>query len=214
MRVAGAVLCGGQSRRMGTDKALLHVDGQPMARRVHDALVQAGCSPVIAVGGDLAALRDQGLVAVPDDYPGQGPLGAIITALGHLRSEADAVMILACDLADASPLAVAEVCAPFADDPTIDVVLPRSDTRRHMHHALWRTSALTALRDVFDQGERAPRRALELLKVHELTVNAPHWAAWLADIDSPADLLRRRDRPPLHTTLGGDSSTPGGRPRP
>ena len=50
----GAVLCGGASRRMGTDKALVEVDGVPMAERVAGALHAGGCAPVVFVGGDGA----------------------------------------------------------------------------------------------------------------------------------------------------------------
>ncbi|WP_434127450.1 molybdenum cofactor guanylyltransferase, partial [Enterococcus faecium] len=60
LRFAGAVLTGGDSRRMGTDKALIEVDGGPLARRVANALRAAGADPVIAVGGDLEALGDLG----------------------------------------------------------------------------------------------------------------------------------------------------------
>ena len=43
---AGAVLCGGASRRMGSDKALLGVEGRAMAVRVAGALAAAGGRPV------------------------------------------------------------------------------------------------------------------------------------------------------------------------
>lgn len=85
---AGAVLCGGASRRMGRDKALIPVDGRTLAGRVADALDAAGASPVVAVGGDLAALRAEGLTAVPDAMPGAGPLAGIVTALGPGRDRA------------------------------------------------------------------------------------------------------------------------------
>ena len=52
---AGAVLCGGASRRMGTDKAFVEVGGQPMAERVAAALEEAGCAPVVFVGGERRA---------------------------------------------------------------------------------------------------------------------------------------------------------------
>jgi molybdopterin-guanine dinucleotide biosynthesis protein A len=78
--VFGAVLCGGASR-MGVDKATIPVDGVAMARRVADALAAAGCSPVSAIGGDPAELGRLGLDTVIDRYPGDGPLGGILTAL-------------------------------------------------------------------------------------------------------------------------------------
>jgi molybdenum cofactor guanylyltransferase len=79
---AGAVLCGGASRRMGRDKALIALEGRALAVRVAEAVAAAGASGVVAVGGDLEGLRAAGLAAVPDrDGPGAGPLAGILTAL-------------------------------------------------------------------------------------------------------------------------------------
>ena len=55
---AGVVLTGGASRRMGRDKALLPVDGVPMAVRVATAMIAAGAHPVVALGGDADGLRE------------------------------------------------------------------------------------------------------------------------------------------------------------
>ncbi len=179
---------------MGTDKALLEIDGVALARRVRDALTIAGCQPVVAVGGDRAALQRLGLTVVDDQYPGEGPLGALITALAHFDRRADIVVALACDLADADPRAIAAVCAPFRnnDSEHIDVVVPRSTTRRHMHHSVWHTSSLVTLREAFAAGERAPRRVLERLRVCELHVGRDLDPRWFADLDEPDDLARRR----------------------
>ena len=93
----GAVLTGGRSTRMGTDKAFVEVDGRPMAGRVAAALRAAGAAEVLAVGGDLDRLPSLGFDrAVPDRHPGEGPLGGLLTALaaaGH-----DVVVVLACDV--------------------------------------------------------------------------------------------------------------------
>lgn len=193
LRAAGAVLTGGGSRRMGTDKALLEIDGTALARRVGDALVTAGCEPVVAVGGDTAALRALGFEVVADTHPGEGPLGAIITAIEALApTGVDVVVALACDLADANPSAVRAVLAPFAASPTgLDAVVPRGPERRHMHHVAWHVRALPALRAAFAAGERAPRRVLDQLVVHELSVGDLE-ARWLDDLDTPDDLRRRR----------------------
>ena len=194
LRVAGAVLTGGGSTRMGTDKALLEVDGVALARRVHDALVAGGCTPVVAVGGSTAALEALGLTVVPDTHPGEGPLGAILAALDALAARgADVVVVLGCDLPDAHPAAVRAVVAPFLvpGAPILDAVVPRGE-RRHMHHAAWHVRARPVLRAAFDAGERAPRRVLDRLVVHELPV-ADLDPRWLRDLDTPDDLHRRRE---------------------
>ena len=80
-RFAGAVLCGGRSRRFGRDKATYAFNGTPLAKISLLALREAGASAVFSIGGDVDALADMGFMAVPDDYPGEGPLGGIICAL-------------------------------------------------------------------------------------------------------------------------------------
>ena len=60
MNVTGAVLCGGASRRMGRDKALIAVDGVLMAERVAQALTVGGCGEVVFVGGNAEALAVAG----------------------------------------------------------------------------------------------------------------------------------------------------------
>src|SRR5690606_29827571 len=80
-RLRGAVLTGGARRRMGRDKALIEIDGRAMAVIVAATLVEAGCEPVVAVGGDAEQLTGLGLAFVPDVEPGAGPLGGVVGAL-------------------------------------------------------------------------------------------------------------------------------------
>ena len=102
--VAGAVLAGGASSRMGRPKALIEIDGRTLLDRAVGALTAAAIDPVIVVGGDQAAIEAAGHRFVPDEYPGEGPLGGIISALGAV--DTDLVVVLACDLLAASPDAV------------------------------------------------------------------------------------------------------------
>jgi len=81
----GVVLCGGESSRMGRDKALLPIDGVPMAVRVASALHAAGATTVRAIGGDEEGLVRAGLVVEPDRAPGGGPFPATIQALREAR---------------------------------------------------------------------------------------------------------------------------------
>jgi molybdopterin-guanine dinucleotide biosynthesis protein A len=195
---AGAVLCGGASRRMGTDKSLLELGGQALAARVAHALRAAGADPVVAIGGDAAALGDLGLAVVADEHPGEGPLGAVITALGALGDEAELVAVLACDLVDADPATIRAV-VDHARTHDVDVAAPYVDGWCHLHHGVWNVRALTPLREAFAAGERAPRRAVGSLRVGEVRGIA-EWR--VRDADDPAELAAARAalaaRPPDH----------------
>jgi molybdopterin-guanine dinucleotide biosynthesis protein A len=176
---AGAVLTGGASRRMGTDKALLNVDGRAMALRVADALWQAGADRVIAVGGDTEGLSGLGLEVVPDRHPGEGPLGAILTALAATTE--DVVVVLACDLVDPDPEAIRATVAALGE---ADVAAPPGE----LLHAAYHRRAEAVLADAFAAGERAPRRAVAALHVVEVVGLS---GEALADADDPEDLPRR-----------------------
>jgi len=87
------VLAGGQSRRMGQDKAALRLDGQTLLARTI-GLAGRFC-PMVAVSG-----RDPAPYGAPgpwfaDERPGLGPLGAVMTALARYGR---ACMVLSCDL--------------------------------------------------------------------------------------------------------------------
>lgn len=98
--MVGAVLTGGASRRMGRTKALIEIDGVPMAGQVAAALRDVGCSSVVAYGGDPVELEPLGLPVLPDQYPGSGPLGGVLGVL-ELFASAEVgrggVFVVVCD---------------------------------------------------------------------------------------------------------------------
>src|SRR4051812_26176471 len=98
---------------MGTDKALLEVDGLARARRVADALGDAGASRVVAVGGDAVQLERLSLEVVRDLPPGEGPLGGILAALE--TTDEEVVVVLACDLPAPDPSAITAVVEALGD---------------------------------------------------------------------------------------------------
>jgi molybdopterin-guanine dinucleotide biosynthesis protein A len=75
---AGFVLAGGRSSRMGADKSLVHLNGQPLAFLAVATLRGAGLSVSIA-GGQLALAALAPLIE--DHQPGLGPLSGICAAL-------------------------------------------------------------------------------------------------------------------------------------
>ena len=185
--LAGAVLCGGASRRMGRDKALVEVDGRPMAVRVADALRQAGADPVVAVGGDAEALGRLGFTVVPDEEPGAGPLNGVASALRFL-ADADLVAVLACDLLHPDAATVRRLVAALDDDPDARAAVPDVDGRLHWHHGVWRRAALDDVDAALAAGRRALRDALPEPRTVRIVAGVTPDA--VADADTPADLGR------------------------
>ena len=140
----GAVLTGGASLRMGRDKATLEVGGEAMAVRVANALQEAGAAELFYVGGETAGT---GLRCVPDEHPGAGPLGGLITALHRARH--DLVVVLACDLVDPSIDAIVRLVDRVDRAPRHDARIPVVDGRPQWLHGAWfRARCL----DQLDQG--------------------------------------------------------------
>ena len=180
----GAVLTGGASTRMGRDKALVELDGRPLAGSVAAALRQAGAARVVAVGGEPSRLRDLGIEVVPDDHPGTGPLGGVLTAMRTARTTS--VVVLACDLTCPRPDAVVRVLGALVAAPGAAVAWPVHDGRDQVLHAAWHVpTALPVLATAFAAGERSLRRAAAGLPRAVVTGIAP---ASLHDADRPEDL--------------------------
>ncbi|GAA5216622.1 molybdenum cofactor guanylyltransferase [Corallincola platygyrae] len=78
-KTIGIVLAGGRSSRMGTDKALLALNGQTLLQQSIDRLQQAGCQQVY-VSGDYP-----GTLSVPDQSANRGPLAGLQAVLKDER---------------------------------------------------------------------------------------------------------------------------------
>ncbi len=186
LRFMGAVLAGGASSRMGTDKAFIEIDGAPMVVRAVGALRAAGAEPVLVVGGDHGRLDALGLEHLPDRYPGQGPLGGVITAVEALGDAGvDAVATLPCDVLEPDPAAIRGVVDCLVEDASADLVAPLGGGVPQWMHAAWRRRCLARLQDAFDRGVRALSAAALELQAVEVCVPG---TAWFGDADRPEDL--------------------------
>jgi molybdopterin-guanine dinucleotide biosynthesis protein A len=110
VHVVGVVLSGGRSRRMGTDKALIDLGGRYMVQDAVTALTDVGVNEVLLIGGanswpEEALTAVTSMAAVPvatvdDLYPGEGPLGGVLTAFRALEAGRDAsvIVVVPCDV--------------------------------------------------------------------------------------------------------------------
>lgn len=119
-RVSALILAGGQSQRMGRDKAFIDFDGAPLVSRVIDH-VQDLCSEIIIVTNDAEAYKRFGARIVGDVYPGKGSLGGIFSGLQAAREQY--ALAVACDMPFLNQ-ALLRYMISLA--PQFDVVIPRA----------------------------------------------------------------------------------------
>ncbi len=163
--LTGIVLAGGQSRRMGMNKAFVEVDGVPMIQRVLNALT-ACCAQVLVVTKEPEAYRHLGVRAVADEQPVQTPLAGVCSGL---RATATPwAFLAACDLPFLSSEAV-RLLAELADG--FEAAAPRVEGRWHPLHAVYSSAALPALERQLASGERRMITALEGLHVRAVSVD-------------------------------------------
>ena len=106
----GAILlAGGQSRRMGRDKALLEWEGAPLIDHMLGLLRGAGAAPVV-VSGDRP-----GWPGVPDAWPGRGPVGGLASALPACPD--GSVVVVPIDLPRLDPARIARLIAALEHAP-------------------------------------------------------------------------------------------------
>jgi molybdopterin-guanine dinucleotide biosynthesis protein A len=167
---------------MGRDKALVTVEGEPMARRVARALRAAGADDVVCIGGDALALRAIGLEVVPDAQPDEGPLGGVHDAL--VWSSAPVTVIAPCDLVAPDAASFRALVDALAGAVDANAAVPIVDGRWRALPVALRAAAAPALTAQFDAGERALHRAIACIQFVEVD------AGLLTDADEPGDLPR------------------------
>jgi molybdopterin-guanine dinucleotide biosynthesis protein A len=168
---------------MGRDKALLPFRGGSLAGAIAAAVEDAAGSVVVVGRPDFLDYS-----AIPDRFPGEGPLGGILTALAHTRSEWN--LIVACDM----PALTTEFLSGLlqrAERSGRDALIPCGPDGPEPLCAVYHQRAREALEHRFENGIRKVMRAVEDLDAfvwpvaemaHFQNVNTPEdWAGYAAE---------------------------------
>jgi molybdopterin-guanine dinucleotide biosynthesis protein A len=151
--IAGVILAGGRSSRMGGgDKALLRLGGGTILSHVIRRLAPQVGALALNANGEAARFAAYGLPVLPDAVAGfQGPLAGIHAGLAWATG-LPGVTHLATVSADAPflPPDLAERLA--AEDPRL-VAVSRSAGRLHPTCALWPVGTLGAIEAFLRKGE-------------------------------------------------------------
>lgn len=144
----GVVLCGGRSRRMGRDKALLELGGRTLLERAVEAL-DAVCAEVLLAPGSESRYATLGRREVLDAADGVGPLAGLVSALEAARTEW--LIALACDMPGVDARVLEEL-ANFAQDGGWDVTMLGSEAGVEPLCAVYRSSCARAARAALTTG--------------------------------------------------------------
>ena len=143
--ITAVILAGGQSRRLGRDKAVEPFSGEPLIRRVirlaSEAISASQVVVVVADANRAAALPlDAHHHTAVDVFPDCGSLGGIYTGLN--ASSTDWSLVTACDMPFLSAALLAHM-AGLRDG--VDAVVPVLDDRPEPTHALYTRRCLPAI---------------------------------------------------------------------
>ncbi|MFM9376404.1 molybdenum cofactor guanylyltransferase [Gordonia sp. VNK21] len=193
LNLAGIVLAGGRSRRMGQDKASLDFQGRPMLDTVVDVVAQR-CAPVLVTAAQTSAAYGQlgespNYQWVTAEEAGTGPLGGLVAALDVAAGAgAPAAFVCATDMPLIEPELIDELLRALT--PSVDAVIVRDGGRDHPMAGIYRTRVMPTLLGLIADGELRMLSAVDAIVTHRVGISNPRW---LTNVDAPEDLHRLRE---------------------
>jgi len=196
------IQAGGESRRMGMDKALAPFLGKSLIERVIGRVAHLADGMIVTTNkpADYAFL---GLPLAADVIPGRGALGGLYTALSAARE--GLVAVVACDMPFVSAALLAHQRDLLADD-SYDAAIPRTAGGTEPFHAVYRRSAClprveAAIRaDLWRVDAWYAKASLRLLSLEEtLPFDPAGLAFW--NVNTPEDLVEAQRLARLESDL-------------
>jgi molybdopterin-guanine dinucleotide biosynthesis protein A len=190
--VTVAVIAGGNSARMGTDKSFVPLLGRPMIEHVLAKISHLGQEETILITNRPDDYVHLGLPTFKDVIPGKGALGGIYSALYHSRS--DFVLALACDMPFLNPdLLLYMIALRDEDGGSLDIIVPRVEDHPQGLHALYSRACRQPIREQIDANRLKVISFYDQVRVRYL--EPPEWSRFdpqgmsFHNINTPEELL-------------------------
>lgn len=184
--VWGLVLAGGQSRRMGRDKALLTRDGSTQLRRSVDLLERHVERTFVSTRPDQVEEPERRRFRqVVDRYDGIGPIAGILTALEQQPEVS--WLVLACDLPNVDDVTIGFLLENRAVDKPFTAFRSTYDDLPEPLCAIYRPESRAIVGKFVKDGIVCPRKMLIRSETHLLRQPDP---SALDNVNTPDDLVR------------------------
>jgi len=168
-KATAIIMAGGGSRRMGTDKTMLEIEGRPIIQRTCRQL--AACFEQILISANQAdRYAFLGFQTVPDKVPEQGPLMGIASALEASANELN--FVIACDIPRIELGYVRRIISE-AINSDADIIIPVTNEGKYEPlFAVYRKSALKSINKVLSSGGRKISDVFDLCKIKKVELGA------------------------------------------
>jgi molybdenum cofactor guanylyltransferase len=193
--IAAFILAGGQSSRMGRDKAMLEIDGVTMLDRTIALMRGVRIKPAVVGAPQVFARAATALGVIEDEWPGAGPLGGIASALR--ASQLPWNLVVACDLPYLTREWLEFLLARGLRS-TADAVVPMNEGGPEPLCAMYAKSAEAPLVKAFESGGRGVIQGLTHIRVEYLELR--EWKGFdsegllFKNMNAPADYAEAQQR--------------------
>ncbi len=168
--ITGVVLAGGQSRRMGFNKAEADVGGATMLRRMIDKLCEV--TPNIIVSSGAITYPNIPWRQIPDEFPQYGPLGGIYSVLKASNSNLN--LIVSCDIPFVSVSLLKYIVSRAMVSGAL-LTLPVDCTgQQQMLCAVYHRDILPILKQQIDLNQLKMRSLLDIVSVEYIYISKEH----------------------------------------
>ncbi|MCE5207709.1 MAG: molybdenum cofactor guanylyltransferase [Chloroflexi bacterium] len=160
-----SIQAGGQSTRMGSNKALILFEGLPLVQRVL-VRVRLLSADVFVTTNSPDGFPDLGTVLYRDVYSEACALCGLITAFHYAQN--DVVAVVACDMPFIVPALIAAECELLLN-MGVDAVIPRTRNGLEPLLAAYRVSTCQpAATEALKAGKRRMISWFDSVKIHEI----------------------------------------------
>ncbi|MFA5516167.1 MAG: formate dehydrogenase accessory sulfurtransferase FdhD [Desulfuromonadales bacterium] len=199
--ITGVILAGGESRRMGSDKSLLPLQGARFIDLVYRTMAEV-FEEVLIVTNSPGLYPDLPCRKVPDIYYAQGSLAGLHSGLCHAGGER--IFAVACDMPMVRAELVRHLCGLAAN---AEVIIPHGDSGHEPLHAVYHKNCIVPMEAALDAGRRRivsffPAVRVQAVGIEEMAPFDPQGLSF-RNINTPEEYFALRERgikePPAET---------------
>ena len=169
--LVGVVLAGGQSLRMGTDKALLKLNGKTQLQRCQELLTRVGCNTILISRNQIDINQSY---YINDEHINIGPLAGIHRAV-KTQPKATGYLIVPVDMPRLNEAVLQELLAQAESTYYADAILPCYIANQDQ--------LLSTIESLIARQQLSIRGLLTQLSAHAITADN---AKWLVNTNTPA----------------------------